>query len=376
VITVHLTDGEIPKEYLQYVGRKVSFITGGIALLLILFVYSISVGAVQIPPAEVVQTIASGTIARINAILPFDLPAVESVSLKWDIIIWNIRLPQALTAVIAGIGLSVAGVAMQSVLRNPLGSPYTLGISNAAAFGAAFSVIVLGAGTMHSTGVDAVVIDNPYITTTVAFFFSMVATGIILAISRLRGTSPEVMVLAGVALASLFTAGTSFLQYFADDVQLAAVVFWSFGDVGRADWSEFLLIAAVTGIAALYFFFNRWNYNAIDAGDETAKGLGVRVERVRLVGMLVSSLVTAVITSFLGVIGFVGLVCPHIVRRLIGDDHRFLVPASCIAGAVLLLAADTVARVILAPHILPVAILTAFMGAPVFIYLLIRGYRR
>jgi iron complex transport system permease protein len=376
VITVHLVDGEIPEEYMRYVGRKVTFIAGGIGILLILFIASVSVGAVQIPPAEVVQTIVSGAITRINAFLPVDLPVWESASLKWEIIIWNIRLPQALTAVFAGVGLSVAGVAMQSVLRNPLGSPFTLGISNAAAFGAAFSVIVLGAGTMHSSGVDAVVIDNPYITTTVAFFFSMVATAIILAISRLRGASPEVMVLAGVALASLFTAGTSFLQYFADDVQLAAVVFWSFGDVGRADWSEFMLIAGVTIISVLYFCFNRWNYNAIDAGDETAKGLGVKVEQVRLVGMLVSSLVTAVIISFLGVIGFVGLVCPHIVRRLIGDDHRFLVPGSCIAGAVLLLAADTVARIILAPHILPVAILTAFMGAPVFIYLLIRGYRR
>ena len=375
-MAIHLVDGEIPEEYMQYVGRKVSFIAGGVALLLILLIYSISVGAVQIPAGEVVQTIVSGTMERINALLPVDLPVWESVSHKWDIIIWNIRLPQALTAIVAGIGLAVAGVAMQSILRNPLGSPFTLGISNAAAFGAAFSVIVLGAGTMHSSGADAIIIDNPYIVTIAAFIFSLLATGVILAISRIRGTSPEVMVLAGVALGSLFTAGTMFLQYFADDVQLAAVVFWTFGDAGRADWSELLLITAITVIATVYFFFNRWNYNAIDAGDETAKGLGVKVEQVRLVGMLIASLVSAIIIAFLGVIGFVGLVCPHMVRRLIGDDHRYLIPGSCLAGGVLLLASDTAARLLLAPHILPVAILTAFMGAPVFIYLLLRGYRR
>jgi iron complex transport system permease protein len=376
VITIHLHEGDIPEEYMQYVGRKISFIMGGIGLLLLLFVYSISVGAVHIPPMEVVNTIIQGTIERINTLFSLNLIFGEGVSIKWDIIIWNIRLPQALTAIVAGIGLAVSGVAMQSILRNPLGSPYTLGISNAAAFGAAFSVIVLGAGTMHSTGADAVIINNPYITTIVAFVFSLLATGVILAISRIRGTSPEVMVLAGVALGSLFTAGTMFLQYFADDVQLAAVVFWTFGDVGRADWSELILISLVTAFATLYFYFNRWNYNAIDAGDETAKGLGVKVEQVRLVGMLIASLVTAIIIAFLGVIGFVGLVCPHMVRRLIGDDHRFLIPASCIAGAVLLLASDTAARLLLAPYILPVAILTAFMGAPVFIYLLLRGYRR
>jgi iron complex transport system permease protein len=184
------------------------------------------------------------------------------------------------------------------------------------------------------------------------------------------------MVLAGVAIGSLFTAGTMFLQYFADDNQLAAVVFWSFGDVGRADWSELIFMGVVTIVCSLYFIINMWNYNAIDAGDETAKGLGVNVERIRLVGMVVSSFLSAIIVSFLGVIGFVGLVCPHITRRLIGDDHRFLIPGTIVCGGILLLASDTAARLILAPHILPVAILTAFMGAPVFIYLLIRGYTR
>lgn len=356
---MHLEDGQIPEEYKQYTGRKVAFIAVGFILLLIILVFSISVGAVRVPPPEVVRTLLGKTVSE-----------------RYDIIIWNIRLPQALTAVVAGIGLAVSGAAMQSILRNPIGSPFTLGISQAAAFGAAFSVMVLGTGAMHSTGANAVAISNPYITTLLAFLFSLVGVGVILLITRIRRASPEVMVLAGVAMGSLFTAGTMFLQYFADDIQLAAMVFWTFGDTARASWKELGFITVVVILACVYFMFNRWNYNAIDAGDETANGLGVNVKRVRISGMLIASVVTAIIVSFLGIIGFVGLVCPHIVRRLIGDDHRFLIPGTSIMGAILLLASDTVARIMLAPHILPVAILTSFLGAPVFVYLLIRGYKR
>jgi iron complex transport system permease protein len=356
---VHFADGAVPEDYLVYVRRKFFWIMGGLLLLFIMLIYSISVGAVTIPPYEVLQTLMG-----------------QSVSTKWDSIIWNIRLPQALAAIVAGAGLSVAGVVMQSILRNPLGSPFTLGISNAGAFGAAVSVIILGTGKMQSTAADAVIINNPYMTTIVAFIFCLLATGIILLISRIRAASPEVMVLAGVALSSLFTAGTMFLQYFADDTQLAAVVFWTFGDVGRANWLEFKIMAVVVLLSTLFFMINRWDYNAIDAGDETAKGLGVNVERVRMVGMIVAALVSAVIVSFLGVIGFVGLICPHMVRRLIGDDQRYLIPGSTLLGGILLLASDTAARIIISPYVLPVSILTAFMGAPTFIYLLLRGYRR
>jgi iron complex transport system permease protein len=229
---------------------------------------------------------------------------------------------------------------------------------------------------MHSTVADAVTISNPYVTTLLAFLFCLLATVVILFISRIKGASPEVMVLTGVALSSLFTAGTMFLQYFASDAQLAAVVFWTFGDVSRANWNELALMTVIVVAAAVFFIWNRWNYNAIDAGDETAKGLGVNVERVRMTGMVIGALVTAVMVAFLGVIGFVGLVCPHMARRVIGDDQRYLIPASCVCGSILLLASDTAARIIVAPYVLPVAVLTAFMGAPVFIYLIIRGYRR
>ncbi|WP_028574562.1 FecCD family ABC transporter permease [Desulfonatronovibrio hydrogenovorans] len=351
----HFENGRSPEEYNAYIGRKCIFLFLLLVLCMFFFILAVSLGAVRIPALEVVKTF-------------FGL----SSDPRFNIIILNIRLPHALAALLAGAGLAAAGAAMQSILRNPLGSPFTLGISQAGAFGAAFAVMIMGSGVMQSTQVGAVTIANPYLTTIIAFIFCMIASMVIVAIARLRGATPEVMVLSGVALGSLFGAGTMFLQYFADDVQLAAMVFWTFGDVARAGWGEIRIMAAVVGVSVLFFIYNRWNYNAIDAGDETAKGLGVRVEVVRMAGMMVASLVTATIVSFLGIIGFVGLICPHIVRRVIGDDHRFLMPASCLTGGILLLASDTVARLMLAPHVLPVSILTAFLGAPTFLYLLIR----
>lgn len=356
---MHFDHGQIPAEYRQYIGRKSLFVlvmTGGLAGILVV---AISLGAANIPVSSVARSL---------------LGLVTSKQV--EIIVWNIRLPQALAAIVAGGGLAVAGAVMQSILRNPLGSPFTLGISHAAAFGAALSVMVLGGGFMTSSNVGAVSITNPYITIASAFLFSIGASLLIIGVTRTRGATPEVMVLTGVALGAFFTAGTMFLQFFADDMQLAAMVFWTFGDTARATWTELAFISTVTLVCVLYFFGNSWNYNAIDAGDETAKGLGVRVGRVRLTGMLLASMLTAVIISFLGIIGFVGLVVPHMVRRVIGSDHRFLLPACLLAGAVLLLVSDTVARLILAPHVLPVSVLTAFLGAPAFFWLILRGGRR
>ncbi len=293
-----------------------------------------------------------------------------------DAIVRGIRLPQALAAMVAGGGLAVAGAVMQAILRNPLGSPFTLGISHAAALGAALAVMVLGGGVMTSSSVGAVQITSPWLTTAAAFVCSLIAAAVIVAVARLRSASPEVMILTGVALGAFCTAATMFLQFFADDVQLAAMVFWTFGDTSRASWGELGLMAGLTLACTGYFLANSWNYNAIDAGDETARGLGVRVERVRMAGMRVASALTAAIISCLGIIGFVGLVVPHMVRRLIGADHRFLLPASILGGGLLLLVADTVARLLLAPHVLPVSVLTAFLGAPVFLVLILRGGRR
>jgi len=344
--------------YKAYVSKKITIILIGIVATIVMFLVSVSVGAVSIPIPDIIATIFGG----------------GGTSL-YERIIWNIRIPQALTAIVAGAGLAIAGVSMQSVLRNPLASPFTLGLSSAAAFGAAVGILLFGAGTTGSNIADAVVINNPYLTTMSAFFFAILTTVIILFISKIRSSSPETMILAGVAISSLFSAGLMAIQYFVDDTRLASIVFWQFGDVARASWTELGLITLMTVICFIYFIYKRWDYNSIDAGEETAKGLGVNVDRTRILGMIAASLISATVVAFLGIIGFVGLVCPHMMRRIVGDDHRFLIPASFVCGAVLLLVSDTVARTLIAPTVLPVAVITAFLGAPVFLYLIIRGRR-
>ena len=341
-------------EYRKYIYRKRLFLLILVSICLVLFFSSVSLGAVSIPYKDVFKT----------------LLGLEG-SLRFQNIIINIRLPNALVALIAGSGLAISGAVIQSVLRNPLGSPFTLGISQAGAFGAAIAIILSGSGVMQSTQTGAVTVIDPFVTIGFAFFMGLLSALIIVLIAKFYSTSPEIIVLCGVAMGAFFSAGTMFLQYFADDVQLAAIVFWSFGDVGRAGWSEVFIMAIIVIFGSLFFILNRWNYNAIESGDETARGLGVRVEWIRILGMIIASLITAVIVSFLGIIAFVGLVSPHMARRFVGDDYRFVIPASCLSGAALLLVSDIAARMMLKPHVLPVAVLTSFIGAPLFLYLLL-----
>lgn len=344
---------ELVQAYKSYRIRKIAVVLICVALLAITLAVALSMGAVTIPIGDVVRSLFG-----------------EEVPVRFERIIHEIRLPHAVAAIAAGAGLAVAGAAMQGILNNPLSSPFTLGFSHAAAFGAALA-IMFGAGAV-SKATGSIQILNHSLTTITAFLFCGIEAILILAIIRIRKSSPEIMVLAGVALGSLFTAGTSFLQYFADDVQLGSIVYWSFGDINRAGWNEAIIMLVVTVLSVLFFWQQSWNYNALALGDENARSMGVSVNRVRILGVTVSVLVTSVIISFLGIIGFVGLICPHILRRIVGNDHRFLIPGSALCGSVLLLGADTASRMILAPHSLPVAILTSFMGAPLFLWLLIR----
>ncbi|RZN60298.1 iron ABC transporter permease [Methanonatronarchaeum sp. AMET6-2] len=337
-------------DYKKHLKKKLFF---GITITLLLvfsLIISVSHGGVQIPFYEVLATLTgSGT------------------NEMYYNIIWNIRLPQAITAFIAGAGLGIAGAVMQNVLRNPLGAPYTLGISHAAAFGAALAIMVFGVG-----GIELPV-SNRYSMAASAFIMSLLTALIIVAIAKYKSATPETMVLTGIALGSLFSAGLSVFQYIADDEQLASIVYWTFGDVGRTGWNEVTLIVIGTAVPAVYFISKAWDYNVLSAGDETAKSLGVDAGRLRMEGMFFASLVTAVAVAFVGIIGFVGLVVPHIIRRVIGGDERFLLPYTLIGGGLLVVVADIVARNALEFVTLPVGILTAFIGAPLFIYLVLVG---
>jgi len=344
--------------FLRQSARKQRLILGLAALTLLLAVIAINAGAADTDPLQVLRTL---------------LGLESGIS---NVVIWNIRLPRVVAGIVAGVGLAVAGCVMQTCLRNPLASPFPLGISNAAAFGANLAIVFLGAGTLHSNTHDAVFIANPCTVTVSAFVFAMVAMSLILLLARLRGFSPESVVLAGVAFGSLFAAGSTLVQYFAEDVQVAAMVFWTFGDLGRVSWQEVGILTALTVAALVYFLLHRWNYNALESGEDAAKGLGVPVEQVRFRSMLAASLITAVAVAFMGIIGFIGLIAPQMMRRILGIDHRFLIPASAVTGAALLLFADTLARTLISPVVLPVGAITSFFGAPLFLLILAKGYSR
>lgn len=287
----------------------------------------------------------------------------------------NIRLPRVAAAILVGAALASAGAVMQCVLRNPLASASTLGVSQGAAFGAAVGIVIFGGGVVNSANATtAITINNPYIVTLCAFVCGSISTIVVIAISQFkRDIGPGGLVLAGVALSALFSGGSTLLQYFADDTKLGAIVFWTFGNLGSTNWKELWILLLVLTAALCYFLFNRWNYNAMESGADTAKSLGVNTRSVMLVSMGICSLLSAVAVSFVGIISFVGLVAPHMMRRFVGNDYRYLVPSSALAGALLLILADTFGRSIVAPVVLPIGALTAFLGAPMFLFLLFKG---
>ena len=284
-------------------------------------------------------------------------------------IIWRIRVPRVLAAIIAGAGLSVAGLVMQTTLSNSMASPSTLGVSNAAVFGANLSIIAFAGGFL-TTGNNPQSFDvgaNPYATSALAFAFSALSVLLILGLCTLRSFSPNVVVLAGMAIGSVWTAATTILQFYATDVGLSAAVIWSFGDLGRATYRTDAIMAIVVALGCVYFMLMSWKYNALLSGEATAKTMGIRVEGLRFASLLLASIITAACVSFLGVIGFVGIICPHVTKKLLGQDHRVTLPVSCLMGSLLLLLADTLSRSMGSGSALPVGAITSLLGAPFFI---------
>lgn len=347
-------NNEILTQYKKYRARNQQFIFVLLILLVLLSCIALIAGSHQIGWQE--------TIALIKG---------EGIEMNRQIIL-NIRLPRILAAIITGTILSLSGAIMQILLRNPLASPYTLGISNAAAFGASFGIVFLGAGSSIARSSDLFMITNPYMITITAFLGSLLGLAIILLIIKIKQASVETIILSGVIINSLFGAGIAVMQYVANNVQLASIVFWNFGDLGRSDWNKLIFLVVVLIPAFIYFHFKRWDYKVLCSGDDYAQSMGVHPQRTRIIGMIVTALCTAVAVSFFGVIAFVGLVVPHIVRKFIGDNEEFLITGSAVFGGMFLLLCDTVARTIISPIILPVGILTSFLGVPLFLFLLTR----
>lgn len=276
--------------------------------------------------------------------------------------IWFIRIPRVLTAFVVGGCLAISGAVMQPTLRNPMGSPFTLGISSGAGFGAALAIICgksIGRGSFY-------IIAN-------AFLFALLTASIIVFLSRKKGAKPEIMILIGISLSHLFSAGTTVMQYFADSWATAEVVFWLVGSLSKGTWTTLKYITPVAFVCIPFLIIRSRDLNIMNTGDDSAKSLGVDVHRVRVEFMVVSSLLTATVICFTGSIGFIGLLAPHITRLIGGGDNRFVVPASGLIGAFILAVADLFAMNIISPVIIPIGIMTSFVGVPLLIYLVVRN---
>ena len=328
--------------------KSISFliVLGGVLLLAVLL--SLRAGSYNTPMGELLKGIFGASSDK-----------------KINLVVQNNRLPRIITAILAGGGLGLAGCVLQAVLRNPLASASTLGVSQGATFGAAFAIVVLGLGATSGFGISLC-----------AFFGSIAVALVILGLSKFRQVSSEGIVLAGVAISSMFTGATTLIQYFADEVELSTLVFWTFGDLGSTGWKDLGGMAAVVAVLCIYSFARRWDYNALLGGEETAVSLGIRVKGLTMVSMLLCCLCSSVVVSHVGLISFIGLVAPHIVRMVVGNNHVYLIPGSVLGGATLLLLGDLFARTVISPVILPIGAITSFLGGPLFLYLLFKGGRK
>lgn len=274
-------------------------------------------------------------------------------------VLWNLRLPASVMAVLIGASLSLSGAHMQTILDNPQAEPFTLGISAAAAFGGAAS-IVLG----------WTVLANPQFNlAAVAWVASLVAVFIVAGASLWRGASAESMILLGIALVFLFQAMLSLMQYRATTEALQQIVFWTMGSLQRANWTSNAIIIGALAIAIPFTVLNSWKLTALRLGDDRAAALGINVQRLRVSTLVVSSLLAASAVAFAGVIGFIGLVGPHVARMLVGEDQRYFAPASMAAGALLLAAAHAVSITVVPGVAVPIGIITSLVGVPFFLIL-------
>ena len=328
--------------YRQLVNRKIMTVTAMTALLILCLLLDVSLGPARLPLVEVVQAVF----------------APSSVNTTTRVIVWEIRLPIALMAIAVGTGLAIAGAEMQTILNNPLASPFTLGISAAASFGAALA-IVAGISVIPFAGAALVPIN--------AFLFSMLASMMIYVASRLRGVTIETVILLGIALVFSFNALLALLQYIATEQALQEVVFWTLGSLTKASWNKVGIAFATIAVVTPFLIRSAWALTALRLGDEKARSLGINVRSLRLRVLVLVSLLASVAVAFVGTIGFVGLVGPHVARMIVGEDQRFFLPVSALAGAVMMSVTSIVSKEIIPGVIFPIGIITALVGVPFFL---------
>ena len=337
------------QEYRRTVRRRIAFVILFLAVTAALFLANVMIGSSDITLREVLAILFTG----------------KGQGHKPMIVI-QVRLPMALMAAVIGASLGIGGCEIQTILRNPIASPYTLGITNAATFGAALGLIL----HINFLGVpDALAI------TSNAFFFALLASALVYAFSRMRGAGSHTIILFGMAQNFLFSALTMILQYISDDEDLKSLVFWSMGSLLKSTWKKFWIVAAAVAVCAVVLRRNAWKLTAMSLDDTKAQSLGVNTQRMRRIVILSSSLLTAVAVCFVGTIGFVGMVAPHIARQITGEDQRFFLPMSALVGAVVVSVSFTISKLVIPGVVLPIGLVTSVIGVPFFLTIIFRQMR-
>ena len=339
-------------DYKRYVARKWVFMAICVVVIILVMGFAVTYGTYDIGFMESYQII-------------WDHLTDNITNTTKDHIIVNLRMPRVVVGIVAGAGLSVAGAVMQSTLMNPLADSYTTGVSSGASFGATLAMTL---GMTAASGSQAIVIN--------AFLFALIPTAMIISVSKMKNASPTTMIMAGIAIMYIFNAFTTVMMLWADESTLAEVYQWQVGTLAGTTWDEvpIMIVAVLAGIIAVQLLSRK--LNVLATGDDTARALGVDASKMRIILLVIVALMSAAVVSFTGLIGFVGLVTPHIVRIFIGADNRYLIPASAIAGSALLVTADLLGRAILSPVVLQVGVVMAFIGGPMFLWLLMRKNTR
>ena len=326
-----------------------------LSILLILMIgITSTIGSASISPIDVYKVVLS-KIPMIGDVLGTDTitPAQHSI-------IWSVRLPRVLLGVIVGAGLSISGASFQGLLKNPMADPYILGISSGAALGAAIAIIMkLETAFIGFSGISIM-----------AFVGALIAVTLVYNIGRIRSQVPvTTLLLAGVAVGQFLTAITSLLMVMYNR-DMTKIIYWTLGSLAGKGWNPITTISMPMIVAMVILLFFSRDINIMLTGEESAKSLGVNVERIKVYILLLGTFITSMAVSVSGIIGFVGLIIPHIVRLIVGPDHRILLPASAIVGSIFMVFTDTIARTVISPMEIPVGIITAIFGGPFFIYLL------
>lgn len=338
--------------------HRLVILTGLAVALVIALITSLSLGASGVPWLHVVDAMAS----KIGAGFGLATPGEVAV-------IWNIRLPRAIFAIIAGAALALSGVLVQSVFRNPLAAPDVIGTTGGAAVGAAFALTAIPT----TAGAFAAVFGVPI----AAFIGGTVATLIVLRASEIEGRpSAVLMLLVGIAINSFTGAFVGLLTALSTDTRMRSITSWMLGSVAGTNWVQVAIVGGTTVLGGIIVLRRLRTFDAIAAGEVEAWAAGIDVAREKRITVVLAALLCGTVVSFSGMIGFVALVVPHLMRGIIGASHRDLVPASILGGATLFLVSDTIARIVIAPKELPISVITAFIGAPIFIWLLYQGARK